>query len=379
MNTHKGSKLLIPNKIEAIDNNTKALFHFDGHAMSTNGIAPNSGDLYTIEPWGKFGKCIVVEDAATNISLLNGQNGVSPWGGDTSLASSIIDPYVTFRGRKVAKITTGSSGNCYINGASDISTATTSSQWASSCYMKRLDGTPITTLNGYLYVTNNANVNGVATIQPAEDGWYRVIFTRTGLTAGYPTLAGFWNMGAAVEYYLADWQVEAKGFASSYTATSRANGIIRYTLPDLKSGDFTISMWSKCWDPDTESNYYFDNNHQLYLINYGTRIILRTNSASVNDVLYNNGRINEWIMLTVTKSDNTYSLYVDGILVGSATQAITFVDDWYFGVSNSGSGRLNGSIDELRIDKIARTQEEIYQWYICNSPFHSTKNDIITL
>jgi hypothetical protein len=42
-----------------------------------------------------------------------------------------------------------------------------------------------------------------------------------------------------------------------------------------------------------------------------------------------------------------------------------FVGVDFNGVSNM----LNGMIDELRVDKIARTDDEIAAWYESNSPF----------
>jgi hypothetical protein len=41
------------------------------------------------------------------------------------------------------------------------------------------------------------------------------------------------------------------------------------------------------------------------------------------------------------------------------------------GDGGSSAGKAcNGIIDELRIDNIARTDEEIQSWYIANQPFY---------
>jgi hypothetical protein len=158
-----------------------------------------------------------------NASLQDGQNDVNPWLGDGSPTPLGIDPTVRFRGRKVAKFRTGSSGNCYINGSAKLSTGTNSTVWTSTFYLKRVDGVPLTSVGMYLYVLNNTNVNLVVSVTPVEDGWYKAVYTRSGLVAGYPTLTGMYSLGTSTEYYFADWQCENLNISSPWVSGTRTN------------------------------------------------------------------------------------------------------------------------------------------------------------
>ena len=130
----------------------------------------------------------------TNVSLQNGQNGTNPWLGDGTPTNLGIDPVVTFRGKKVAKFRTGSSGNCYLNGAAKLSTATLSTAWTTTIYLKRVDNIPLVDVGRYLYVSGNANVNLSEAVTPVENGWYKSTYTRSGLVSGYPTLTGLYGL-----------------------------------------------------------------------------------------------------------------------------------------------------------------------------------------
>ncbi|HLO11220.1 MAG TPA: LamG-like jellyroll fold domain-containing protein [Pseudoneobacillus sp.] len=60
MLTHIGSSLILSNKIVAIDKDTKALFHLNDHAVSTNSIFPNM-NAYDTRSDGKFGNAIAMD------------------------------------------------------------------------------------------------------------------------------------------------------------------------------------------------------------------------------------------------------------------------------------------------------------------------------
>jgi hypothetical protein len=157
-----------------------------------------------------------------NASLQDGQNNVSPWGGDGTPTSLGIDPNITFRGRKVAKFQTGTSANCYINGAARLATSTNSTVWTSTFYLRRVDGAAISTVGIYLYVTGNANIVTTASATAVEDGWYKVVYTGSGLVSGYPTLTGMYSLGSAVQYYFADWQCENLAISTPWVNGTRS-------------------------------------------------------------------------------------------------------------------------------------------------------------
>lgn len=196
---------------------------------------------------------------ATNASLLNGQDDVSPWSGDGAPTSLGIDQIIKFRGKKVAKFQTGTSGNCYINGSGHLSIATTSTAWTTTIYLKKVDETPISSVGGYLYVTNNTNVNATATLTQVEDGWYKAVYTRSGLTSGYPTLTGLYGLAAGTQYYFAEWQCENNSFSSPYVDGTRSNA---QAVLDLTNKN-TISITGS--PAYSDLNITFPNSNSSYL------------------------------------------------------------------------------------------------------------------
>jgi len=185
---------------------------------------------------------------ATNSVVNNGQT-TTPWSGDGTPTLSVVDSNTLFRGRKVTRYKPGTSGNCYINGAGDVRTDLLSVNWAVTCYMKRVDGTPITGINSYLYVNGNTNVNIAANIEEVEDGWIKITRERTGLVSGYVTLMGFYGMVNAAEYLIANWSIEPTPFQTPFFETTRPVASLEYNLNDSISmdwsGNWTLAYWKK--------------------------------------------------------------------------------------------------------------------------------------
>jgi hypothetical protein len=181
-----------------------------------------------------------------NASLQDGQNDVNPWFGDGTPTPLGIDPVVRFRGRKVAKFQTGTSGNCYINGAAKLSTGTNSTVWTSTFYLKRVDGTALSSVGMYQYVNGNTNVNQTVSVTAVEDGWYKAVYTRSGLVAGYPTLTGMFSLGSATQYYFADWQCENLNISTPWVSGTRSN---TQAILDLTNNN-TITATSLTYNSD---------------------------------------------------------------------------------------------------------------------------------
>jgi hypothetical protein len=279
-NAHKGSRLILKDQVVATEFNS---FHADFNVDATGIhygqlIEPLEGSIYTMRPnEGKFGGGVAVEEGTTNACLKDGQDGNSPWSGDGTGATSTIDSAVTFRGRKVARYKPGTAGNNYIN-SNKIDSSITSTEWVFRLYIKRVDGTAITSLNRYMYVANNSNQNGaVDSIREVEEGWYEVIATRTGLVSGYVTLFGLYGM-SDTEYYIADWQLEPKSFPTSYTVGTRGSGILKYPiLPNASQG--SIHFWVKL-------NNYPTTRYCIFVDSHGTSTIGRMYLAHNGNKLY---------------------------------------------------------------------------------------------
>ena len=242
-----------------------------------------------------------------NASLQNGQNDVSPWSGDGTPTSLGIDSSVKFRGRKVAKYQTGSSGNCYINGAGDLSTGTTSTVWTSTIYLKRVDNTPLTSVTMYQYITNNTNVNAAQTLTLVEDGWYKAVYTRSGLSAGYPSLTGMTGLGAGNQYYFADWQCENNLYSTPWVSGTRSN---TQALLDL-TGNNTVTASSLTYNSDGSFSFNGTSNYM-------------TVGSSSDWAFGGNGTIEQWVYPTNSTGNdrlwcvNNNSSSIDAYLNGSS-------------------------------------------------------------
>lgn len=297
-----------------------------------------------------------------NASLQDGQNDVSPWSGDGSPTSLGIDSGIRFRGRKVAKFQTGTSGNCYINGAGDLSTGTTSTVWTSTIYLKRVDNTPLTSVGMYQYITNNSNVNSTRTLTPVEDGWYQAVYTRSGLVAGYPTLTGMYSLGTATQYYFADWQCENNSFSTPWVSGTRSNtqalldwaGNNTITLNGMQynsdgtfqtsgatttdyisiangalsaqasSGSWTIDFWLKLNARNSGLDHILQTgaaNNFLWFLTGSTLNYQNSNSTTIALPTIST---NTWFNLTMTGSGGSVQVYKNGAYVGAMTNTTTF-------------------------------------------------------
>ena len=150
------------------------------------------------------------------------------WSGDGSnqtglVKSSVVvdEDYLKYKGYETYLWTPGTSLNCYLNG-SDLSTGRTSTVWTFSCYVKREDGAPITSLSVYMYYPSSDG-SSAGTIENVGDGWYRVSRTRTG-TNNYLSLVGFTGFVSGKKYYLSGAQLEKKSYPTTPSATNTTRG-----------------------------------------------------------------------------------------------------------------------------------------------------------
>lgn len=197
----------------------KDRFGLDGTFSFPDDTLSNNGEL----GWSSAG---LSGDDGTfetrNTCFMDGETTVSNWGSDTSgVVNSHVVPVGFFPmfGDKVAKWTktpaTGT-GNAHFNKA--YFTTEQSTEWTFSCYVRRGDGKPVTSVGQiYLYISNNANVTVVPDqIIDCGNGWYRIIRTRLVSVLGAVTLFGFSALDGTTDWYFDGWQVEAREFATDY-------------------------------------------------------------------------------------------------------------------------------------------------------------------
>ncbi len=145
-------------------------------------------------------------------------------GAFTKESVSVTDSNLKYSGYETYLWSPGTSYNCYLTGDS-LSVSRTSTVWTFSCYVKRQDGAPITSLYVYMYYPSSDG-SALGTIEDACDGWYRISRTRTG-SDNYLGLVGFTGFSAGYKYYLSGAQLEKKPYPTTAFATNSTRG---YTI-----------------------------------------------------------------------------------------------------------------------------------------------------
>jgi hypothetical protein len=368
----------------------------------TNKYSATYGDgrsVFTLRDDGYFGGGIAIDDVTTNLCsnpfLDNNTNTVT---GTSSLYKDTF--YVN------GKILTGVT---LVQGVSaDIITiamghglATTAPTF--SCYMKSTVANPLKTqirciVSGVTYYlqdndtwTTNSSIektnmfNGYTNIGQ----WQLVTYTFPAFPAGTVTslvMGGGWYRNTSnMTVSLANIQLEQKTYATSFVNGSRSASNLQYIIP-LDPNNFTLNFWAKINKPGTSNSFYInmypnntiDGNNRVFFRPSNTtalgggRVVGGTVSYSGNTTIPDLST--NWHMYTMTSSGTTVNIYLDGKLLISQTNVIALSGasvllDLVSSV-DSGGGNQSVIFDELRIDKIARTDDEILSWFYSNSPFY---------
>jgi hypothetical protein len=158
----------------------------------------------------------------------------SMWGGDGSPSSAVLvtqDGGASIGTDEVYEMTTGTSGNIYLNGGTGgdgaaagawVDSTTTSTTWTVSFTIRRDDGAAISGVSVYIY-TPDSNDSAPGTIEDLGGGWYRVTRTKTLTTpAAANDLIGLTGLGAGVKYRI------GRVFLQPYPASSDVAGTTAY-------------------------------------------------------------------------------------------------------------------------------------------------------
>lgn len=187
------------------------------------------GLIYGInQPRLRKDSSLILEDGSSNvISQTSDGESVNHWGRDTNdvtiVQSQEVKPLFGKYVAKWSKASKTNTGNCYLNGSNKINNQEYSRHWTFSCYVKREDGNPVTSVGWiYLYATSKATNTSLVSnaypdyIQECEDGWYRVSRTVIVNQDSYVTLAGFSALDGSTSWYFDGWKLEKNPFATSY-------------------------------------------------------------------------------------------------------------------------------------------------------------------
>jgi hypothetical protein len=166
--------------------------------------------------------------------------------------------------------------------------------------------------------------------------------------------------------------METKSFATSFVNGTRANGRLYYPVSITRPS--TISFWVQ---PRVADDYIASVNWVMGQSPYSDNFILwkrvsenyyRLRVAGT-DIALSPGDITAftWSHVAIVFDTLETRLYVNGIQKGTCG-VVAPISILTVG-SADGQNTGNNIFDELRIDKVARTSDEILAWYYSNSPF----------
>lgn len=396
-NAHKGSRLLIKDAIYAVPFDAA---HFDFNRDATgiqygDLISPAGESVYTIrESDGKFGGAVFVEDSVQNLlsESIGMYNNFAATGGIITSASRLSEYYL---GQPIIRNTYTPTADAYRDdirrtygnhgAVNSIVTYLSGNYYTASIYWRC--NKPSVLVEG-----SPSNVGGWMSPKTLDvgGGWKRSIINMYNTISGGARDAKYWGFKDPLietgETVTIDWvapMVEQRNFATSYTPSSRAAGSLSYPVELLNPLSFTISCWVKF--SGFVSNSYqpifefcagrHQNNRLLLMLRSSNELTFFFGNATMNDSFITPfiPTVDKWHMITARYDGSTYSVFVDGNLVGSMSNraAVTFTAGATMNIGGKAWGRMNGAISDFALLKTAASDEEIVSWFIANTPFYN--------
>jgi len=393
--TDSDIQIIIGNWQSAVDPHVKMLLHFDGSLNATSGLEPIN-DGVTLRPDGYFGGGVAIEEATVNLIATQG-NAAQDWTAwrhwDTPLfgywtnQKIVLDPDYGF---VWSGIGTSKESYLYDYYAYTLHQGQT---LTFSIYLKADE--EITLSNPRFYTRRADNTSDYVDHDPVSitltPKWQR--FTWTTTVPADATGIGV-NLCNGVldgkKIYAAYPQLEEKPFATSFVNGSRAAGKLVY--PNLyRPRQGTISM-RVMFDLDPADwptfqalcDWSTSNNNRILLYTNDQLLRFRVKDAT-NDILATidlgasgqNISAGVWYSVSITWDFNGNAcLYFEDVSVTRDISSLSLTAgeiNLIVGTDFEFDNFLNGLIDELRIDDIARTPEEILAWHNSNAPFSEVK------
>lgn len=270
----------------------------------------------------------------------------------------------------------------------------TSKQYTLSLYAKSIYGDNRVNISirdsNYSNIVLNYNTINLSNI------WKRFSITFTPLIAGnLPELFITSSVNNSC-FRITDIMLEQKPFSTSFTHTSRAAGQLKYNLPaNFSSSQGTISFWYYRSYPNSYvtnqqtspkliqiGEYYTNSSITIWNINNILSFYVKGNTGSGWSAQYNDSAgpaLNDWTHVVLTWNNTTWKFYINGVLkttqtastpLGSINGNSIYIGGDGNGIDNKGQV-ANGILSDIRIDKIERSEEEIFQMYIAGSTLNN--------
>lgn len=419
--SHKSGRLSLSKQVLSIDKDTTFLAHYD---ISINdvlyGIEPSGGYVVTLRKnEGKYGGGVAIEESTSNLIVTHptATVGVSaffdrPTGwnliNNSDYISAIEPNPESIYGKGNVLRVTDNDGNI------------TGNEWGGVSLANRVTGLASGNTHSFKirYKVENWTTGEVSIWSHQQDttgtlgslpsdfalpsttfnkGWFEYESTRI-VSGGYDARSFTVGMNKAnlgCTMYVDAMQFEKKNFSTSFVDGARTDGKLIYASDNIiNQGEGTISFWYKPSQDTTGmasqiispkllqvGNYYSNSSFTLWNINDGFSVYVKGPTDTGWSLAAYTGKkftAKAWTMVSVTWKNKDWKVYKDGkiIYTGTATEPLGPIAGGRFFVGGDGNGLggngqvCNGIIDEFRIDKIARTDEEIESWYICDNPFY---------
>jgi phage minor structural protein len=428
-NINNGALAYTMNQVGVIDNLNDTLFHFDDDLCATNGLNPNSGYVVTQrKSEGKFSSAIAVEESTTNtlanivhpifLNAYNGTNNV--FGSTTNMQQTKVTmdtPIGNVDCTKVSRINSGVNQSDYVQ--TSIQTSYNANEYLTySFYYYGTYGTQLkiylnsATTGLYLY-SNTSLISGngttMLTFNVPKYQWIRLVITVKNTTASTATFGSMWmvlhnDIVATTlnntEYWLfTGFQSEAKLLPTSYVKDTRSNGKLIYPADCINPTQGTIGFWYQPqYDPLTITSQavspmmiqigtYYDNS-SVSIWNYSNTFTLHVKGLSnsgwtlTKQVAWNSADFQQykWIYITITWNSTSWSMYVNGIKVGTGTSTEILGtpsnNTISIGGTNGNGNFANGLFDEVYISKKCLSDTQIQAIYTLQQPLIDTNPKI---
>lgn len=395
-----------------VDDNCTALFHFSNSLNSHKGFTPtfartsvaylsDGTQIASGTPCfdvGKFGNGLLVEEGTTNlltnpffVTDSNSDGLADNWAvdGNNKITTQIYDH--TGWGGKAQKLVINDPSYEYTTFAL---TQTIAGMAGKTLALRAKGKTNKTSIGLRAYdATNAANIFSQSWAITQGNDWdvSKVFTVPPGCNSMtiyiWISQEGSWSSQDYLDTYAV--QLEEKGNATAITTGTRAADSISFSpsgIIDPTQG--TIAVWVK---PETLGKYGViletcgANKNALWLnrsTNNTINFLYGDNASGItlySDVILST---TAYTFVVATWSSTTGAkLYVNGELSSSNSTPAVIINDATGGIGCYGLGtgyEFDGTLDELRIDKVVRTADEIASWYKAQSPFYSAQ-EMMTL
>lgn len=402
-NSHKGDLLQLSGGVIPVDPNTSFLAHYD---ITENdvlfGVSPSAGAVFTLRPLeGKFGGGIAVEEGTTNLSNVT---STSTWNnsGQSIFTSNDMTVGAPISGIPVYSLkslsgntqfgigTASVTGNGYYSVSTWAYFDTVSGENGSFPTIREYYASSNAMKQGLYYYDQYGNSYGSFSSVPKRQ-WINLKYENWLTTSGTAqiVISSYLNVSGSTLYMTAP-QVENKAFATSFVNGTRANGNITYPnngILNPQSG--CINVWvdvrtlpAYSWrmifvvrDGGISGNE--NNQIRMGFVSNSSTWHWKVTGSGGNAFYQTLAVTNGWHMFTVNwdRTNQFIKLYYDGDLKYTGTDVTmipsSFYNYFYFGNwTGAGGDPSNHIIDEFRIDRVSRSDEEIKSWFISNRPFY---------